>query len=106
VEEEIAERADGLVAQGGGHDEGAPLMAVPAGAVTMLRTWHVLQPIWLNRMSPCWASNVAARAVSREGALVARMKRAKACTSAPSSSGSITVSNAATEFPLEVFSVG
>jgi hypothetical protein len=40
------------------------------------------------------------------GALVARMKRAKACTSAPSSSGSITVSKAATEVPLEVFSVG
>ena len=49
----------------------------------------------------------------RGGALVERMKRVKASTSGPNgcadvaaSSGSATVSNAATELPFDVFSVG
>ena len=56
---------------------------------------------------------MAASAASRGGALVERMKRAKASTSGPNgfaavaaSSGSGTVSKAATELPFEVFSVG
>ena len=79
----------------------------------MLGVWQLLQPIETNRFEPAMASEVAASAVSRGGTLVERMKRVKASTSGPlgalavaASSGSGTVSNAATELPIEVFSVG
>ena len=45
-------------------------------------------------------------AVSRGGAFVARMKSANCSMSLSVSSGSATVSNAATELPFDVFSVG
>src|SRR3954453_4991375 len=90
-----------------------PLITVPTGAVGIVGVWQVAQPIETKRFEPAMASDVAARAVSRGGTLVERMKRTKASTSGPlglatvpASSGSGTVSNAATEFPIEVFSVG
>src|SRR5262245_51080777 len=90
-----------------------PLNTVPTGAVVIDVRWQLEQPIEMNRLEPAMASEVAASAVSRGGALVERMKRAKASTSGPkgadgvaASSGSGTVSNAATELPSEVFSVG
>src|SRR3954462_5217720 len=90
-----------------------PLTTVPAGAVVMVAVWQLGQPMLVNRLAPATASAVAASAVSRGGTLVERMKRAKASTSGPkgaagvaASSGSGTVSNAATELPIEVFSVG
>src|SRR4051795_6261495 len=89
------------------------LMTVPAGAVVIDVVWQLAQPIEVKSDAPATASDVAAKAVSRGGALVERMKRTKASTSGPlgavpvaASSGSLTVSNAATEFPIEVFSVG
>src|SRR5947208_15855110 len=90
-----------------------PLTTVPAGAVVIEVTWQMLQPTELKSEAPATASEVAASAVSRGGTLVERMKRVKASTSVPlgncavaASSGSGTVSNAATEAPFEVFSVG
>src|SRR5215203_7530838 len=90
-----------------------PLNTVPAGAVVIVGVWQLAQPIWTKSVAPDWAAAVAARAVSRGGALVARMNRAKISTSGPkgsvavgASSGSGTVSNAATEAPMLVFSVG
>src|ERR1700704_1909477 len=77
----------------------------------------MLQPIALNRLEPAMASAVAASAVSRGGALVARMNRANASISWSASSPQIrplwsahgvesdTVSYAATELPIDVFSV-
>src|SRR5687768_17121404 len=95
-----------LSPRAGGTVMAPPLITVPAGAVVMVTVWQCWQPIWLNRLRPATASGVAARAVSRGGTLVARMKRAKASTSGPNgsaevgaSSGSGTVSNAATEAP-------
>src|SRR6185295_2379768 len=89
------------------------LNEVPTGAVVIDVRWQCEQPIEMNRFEPAMASAVAASAVSRGGALVARMKRAKNSTSGPNglagvgaSSGSGTASNAATELPIEVFSVG
>jgi hypothetical protein len=81
-----------------------PLIRVPVGAVTRLATWHVVQPIWANSASPARESAVAARAVSRGGALVERMKLAKRMRSSPSSSGSATPS--LTTRPFEVLSLG
>src|SRR5215207_5063820 len=90
-----------------------PLTTVPTGAVVIEVRWQLAQPIEVKRLEPVMASEVAARAVSRGGTLEDRMKRAKASTSGPkgipvsgASSGSGTVSNAATEAPFEVFSVG
>src|SRR5207244_11009567 len=83
-----------------------PLMLVPTAAVVMLVTWQMLQPIWLNRFDPATASAVPASAASRGGALVERMKFAKTAMSLSTSSGSGTLSNAATELPSDVFSVG
>ena len=71
-----------------------------------VRTWHVAQPIASNSAEPCCADAVAATAGSTEGALSERMNSANAAMSAPVSSGSATVSNAAVELPLEVFSFG
>src|SRR3989441_9218484 len=76
----------------------------------------MLQPMLLKRLDPAIASAVPASAVSRGGALVARMKFANATMSSVPSSPQLTpgfdahgwlsgtVSNAATEFPIEVFS--
>src|SRR6185295_17342610 len=90
-----------------------PLTIVPVGAVVIEVRWQFEQPMLVNRLEPVIASGVAAATASREGALVARMKRAKSSTSSPKgnpalggSSGSGTVSNAATETPLLVFSAG
>ena len=66
----------------------------------------MLQPIELNRFDPATASAVPASAASRGGALVERMKLANTSMSLSASSGSGTVSNAATELPSDVFSVG
>src|SRR5437773_6666934 len=76
----------------------------------------MLQPMLLKRLDPAMASAVPASAVSRGGALVDRMKFANAEMSSSGSSPQLTagfdthgwlsgtVSNAATEFPIEVFS--
>src|SRR3954466_11702960 len=90
-----------------------PLMTVPVVAVVIVGVWQLAQPIETKRFEPAMASEVAASAVSRGGALVEGMKGGEASTSGPlglatvpASSGSGTVSNAATETPIEVFSVG
>src|SRR5262245_31559597 len=90
-----------------------PLTTVPAGAVVIEVRWQLAQPMLVNRFAPATASAVAARTVSRGGTLVERMNRAKISTSGPNgsatvgaSSGSGTASNAATDAPLLVFSVG
>src|SRR4051812_38140439 len=90
-----------------------PLTTVPAGAVVIDAVWQLAQPIETKRFEPAIASDVAASAVSRGGTLGERMKRTKASTSVrlgletvAASSGSGTVSNAATELPIVVFSVG
>src|SRR5207244_5932053 len=83
-------------------------------------TWQILQPIWLNRFEPAMASAVAASAVSRGGAFVARMNCANATMSSSGSSPQVpagglvhgvlsgTGSNPLpkpTNLPSEVFSV-
>src|SRR5215471_5093592 len=95
-----------LLPRAAGTVNAPPLITVPAGEVVIDVTWQMLQPIALKRDAPVWASDVAASAVSRGGALSARMKRAKTSMSLSVSSGSGTVSKAATELPREVFSVG
>src|SRR6185369_714447 len=92
VEQEVAERMILLPTAAGTTNE-PPCITVPAGAVTIDWTWQTLQPIWLNSVAPACAAEVAASAVSRGGALVARMKRAKAKMSLLVSSGSATVSH-------------
>ena len=72
----------------------------------MSGVWHVAQPISLKIRCPSLASTVAARRRSRGGAWVDRMNSANSSTSTPSSSGSGTVSNSATESPFDVFSSG
>ena len=64
-----------------------PLIFVPARAVVMDGVWQTAQPILLNSASP---AETLAVIVPREGALVERIKSAKATTSTPSSSGSET----------------
>src|SRR5689334_23557560 len=59
-----------------------PLITVPAGAVVSVRTWHVAHPIESKSVEPRTACDDAARMVSRAGALVARMNRAKRSMSA------------------------
>src|SRR3954469_11930230 len=95
-----------LLARAAGTARVPPLIRLPSDEVTMLATWQTAQPISEKRFLPLIASVVAARAASGGGALVARMNAAKASTSSPSSSGSGTASNAATERPLEVSSAG
>src|SRR6185295_1930806 len=87
-----------------------PLKTVPTGAVVADGMWHRWQPIELKIVWPAVTSDVIG---PRGGGLVARMKRAKNSTSGPKgfagvggSSGSGTSSNAATDTPFEVFSVG
>src|SRR5438093_1153251 len=63
-----------------------PLMTVPTAAVVIDDVWQMLHPIWLNRLAPAMAAAVAAGAVSRGGALVARMKLANAKMSSSASS--------------------
>ncbi len=72
--------------------------------------WHVWQPTSLNSLPPWMMSVLVARL--RGGALVERTKLVKASTSGPNgwavvgaSSGSGTVSKAATELPFEVGSI-
>src|SRR5437660_3958557 len=77
-------------------------MTVPGGAVVMLVTWHELQPIALNTLAPAFTAAVIG---PRGGTFDERIKRANASMSF-TSSGSGTVSNAATDRPFEVFSVG
>src|SRR6185295_2529098 len=96
----------------GGTVKVPPLTTVPAGAVVIVATWQIEQPIEVKRFAPAIASGVAAAAVSRGGAFAARMKRTNASMSGPlgfagvaASSGSGTVSKAATEAPFDVFSV-
>ena len=59
-----------------------PLRIVPGAAVIRVRTWQVAQPIPSNNADPRRAAGVAARTVSRAGALVARRKRANRSISA------------------------
>src|SRR3954447_2411807 len=86
-----------------------PLKEVPSGAVVSESVWQFTQPMLSKITSPVSEDVLGAR----DGALVERMKRVKASTSGPNgcavvaaSSGSGTVSKAATEMPFEVFSVG
>src|ERR1700704_1940045 len=77
----------------------------------------MLQPIALNKLAPARASAVAASTASRGGTLVARMNRANDTMSSSGSSPQMapepsahtvvsdTVSYAATELPIDVFSV-
>src|SRR6266850_7092300 len=96
-----------LLPRAAGTVNAPPLITVPGGAVAIVRTWQMLQPTELNRLSPAIASEVAARTVSRGGALLVRMNSVNFATSTPpASSGSGTVSKAATEAPFDVFSVG
>src|SRR3954470_11168557 len=90
-----------------------PLNEVPSGAVVQVLVWQFWQAILLNNCSPRAIVSGLPKTLARGGALVERMKRVNASTSGPkgfvdvaASSGSGTVSNAATELPLEVFSVG
>src|SRR4051794_37007834 len=90
-----------------------PLITEPAGMVVIDGMWQRAQPIEVNSDLPASTSAVLATAASGAGALVERMKRTKALASVPkgsaavaASSGSGTVSKAATETPLLVFSVG
>src|SRR5215831_12723117 len=77
-----------LLPSAGGTVKAPPFIDVPAGAVVILVTWQIAQPIELNICAPALASLVAARALSRDGALVARMKRANLSMSArPSAPG-------------------
>src|SRR6185369_3785467 len=100
-----------------------PLIRVPAGAVVIERTWQIAQPILLNRFEPATMSELGApfepssAPGPRGGALVARMNLANATMSSSGSSPQFTAgllsqgwlsgtgSNAATEFPSQVFSV-
>ena len=70
-----------------------PLIAVPAGAVTMVGVWQLAQPTDANSDSPRRESGVAAMAVSRGGTLVDRMK------SANSSMSSLVVSSVTSGSP-------
>src|SRR5215472_3375273 len=77
-----------LLPRAGGTVKAPPFITVPAGAVVMLVTWQIAQPIELNICAPARASLVAARLWSRDGALVARIKRANLSISArPSAPG-------------------
>src|SRR6266478_10212143 len=51
--------------------------AVPDGAVVIEETWQKSQPTLWKRFAPATPSEEVASAVSRGGALVARMNRAK-----------------------------
>src|SRR5262252_9206193 len=93
-----------------------PLMTVPGAAVVIDATWQVVQPIESNEFAPAFASAVAASAASRGGAFVERMKAANSSMSPSLSSPQVpdefthgvlsgTLSNAATELPIDVFSV-
>src|SRR5438128_10583483 len=66
-----------------------PLIAVPAAAVTRVRTWQVAHPIVSNNPDPRRAAGVAASTVSRAGALVARRKRANRSISASPSASAV-----------------
>src|SRR5215471_18742823 len=63
-----------------------PLMSVPGAAVVRVEMWQMSHPIEWKSEAPAWALAVAAKTVSREGALVARMKRANASMSPSGSS--------------------
>src|SRR3979409_952654 len=71
--------------------------AVPFGAVVMEETWQKSQPTRANQLAQASPSEELARAVSRGGALVARMKRAKrSMSSKPSESGVALLGSAIT----------
>src|SRR2546423_13443346 len=105
-----------LLRGAGGRVTAPPLISVPAAAVVIVRTWQMEQPTWSKRFEPVMASEVLAMAVSRGGALVERMKAAKALMSSSGSSPQLTLallahgwlserwSKAATELPSEEFS--
>src|SRR5882672_1890643 len=85
-----------LLPRAAGTVNAPPLITVPVGAVVIDDTWQIAQPMEVNRLAPVTASAVAASAVSRGGAWLARMKRAKwSMSSNPSgpngSSGSVVV---------------
>ena len=89
-----------------------PLMTEPTGAVVIERTWQTEQLSVSKSAEPGSDASSGTSCLSRAGALVERMKRVNDSTSSPNpmsppvSSGSATVSKAATERPSEVFSVG
>src|SRR5690242_3652625 len=105
-----------LSPRSGGMVNVPPLMTVPAGAVVIEVTWQMLQPIESKREAPATAFAVAARAVSRGGTLVARMKRVKRSTSSPLGASGVAgswmagtplrVLKEVTSLPFEVFSFG
>src|SRR6266498_2197471 len=83
-----------------------PLIFVPGRAVVMDGVWQTAQPTLLNNAPPATTSTEIG---PLGGALVERIKSAKATTSTPSSSGSATGSYPEpypTKRPLEVFSSG
>src|SRR5690348_9442347 len=74
-----------------------PATAVPAGAVVIEGTWQMSQPTLWNKFAPATPSDELARAVSRGGTLVARMKRAKWSISlSPSESGVLSLGSGTT----------
>src|SRR5436309_11266074 len=71
--------------------------AVPAGAVVIEETWQMSQATLCNKGAPATPSEEVASAVSRGGALVARMKRAKWSMSLrPSESGVLSLGSGMT----------
>src|SRR6476646_2201765 len=106
-----------LLPSAGGTVNAPPLITLPTDDVVMFRVWQVAHPTALNRFDPVIASPVAASAVSRGGAFVARMKAANSSMSLSGSSPhemaallahgwlSGTWSKFATDRPIDVFSV-
>src|SRR5882724_9249287 len=71
--------------------------AKPVGAVVIEETWQKSQPTLWNRVAPATPSEEVARAVSRGGTLVARMKRAKRSMSlSPSESAVLSLGSGTT----------
>ena len=73
VQQEVAERVDGLVADGGAGTVNAPrLITVPAGDGRDVADVAVSAADLVEEREPAWASAVAASAASRGGDLAGR----------------------------------
>src|SRR5229473_3542244 len=75
-----------LLPRAAGTVNAPPLISVPVGAVVIEAMWQISQPTAWKREAPTCASLVAARAASRDGALLALMNRANASISLSGSS--------------------
>src|ERR1700720_2919887 len=91
-----------LLARASGTDKVPPFIIVPTGAVRMVLTWHMPQPIASNTFAPACAAGVMARTKSRGGAFVERMKRANASRSSWEEFGLGPWSYVETSTPIEV----